>query len=165
MRAEFECVETGVEMIKFNDIKQNQAETINSLEKELTHESIRKSGVNIELKRKLQTAVIKLDRGENDECLNEFCKLAYLSGWAVPKLPHNPDRRAAEEWVKMEVYMNSLEAQVEIANSARIYECNASRTCDAIFSNLEQAEYHRMTKTPIDELWVQSKFTRFWCIL
>ena len=97
-------------------------------------------------KRKLQTAVIKLDRGENDKCLNEFCNLAYLSGLAVPKLPHNPDRRAAEEWVKMEVYMNSLEAQVEIANSARIYECNASRTCDAIFSNLEQAEYHRVTK-------------------
>ena len=42
--------------------------------------------------------------------------------------------------------MNSLEAQVEIANSARIYKCNASRTFDAIFSNLEQAEYHRVTK-------------------
>ena len=84
-------------MMKFSDMRQNQAETINRLEKDLIQESIRKSGVSIELKRKLQTAVIKLDRGENDECLNEFCNLAYLSGWAVPKLPHNPDRKAAEE--------------------------------------------------------------------
>ena len=42
--------------------------------------------------------------------------------------------------------MNSLEAQIEVANSARIYECNASRTCDAIFSNLEQKGYHREAK-------------------
>ena len=81
-------------------MRQNQAEPINELEEELIQESVRKSGVNIELKRKLQTAVIKLDRGENDECLNEFCNLAYLSGWAVPKLPHIPDRRASEEWVQ-----------------------------------------------------------------
>ena len=72
--------------MKFGDMRQNQAETINRLEKDLIQESIRKSGVNIELKRKLQTAVIELDRGENDECLNEFCNLAYLSGLAVPKL-------------------------------------------------------------------------------
>ena len=115
---EFECAETGVEMMKFSDMRQNQAETINRLEKELIKESIRKSGVNIELKRKLQTAVMKLDRGENDKCLNELCNLAYLPGWAVPKLPHNPDRKAAEEWVKMEVYTNSLEEQIEVANSS-----------------------------------------------
>ena len=47
-------------------MKQNQAETIDSLEKELTHESIRKSGVNIVIKMKLQAAVVKLDRGENE---------------------------------------------------------------------------------------------------
>ena len=84
-------------MMKFSDMKQNQVETIDSLEKELTRESIRKSGVNIVLKRKLQAAVVRLDRGENDESLTELCNLAYLPGWAVPKLPHNPDRKAAEE--------------------------------------------------------------------
>ena len=35
---------------------------------------------------------------------------------------------------KMEVYMNSLETKVQVANSSRIYECDASTICDAIFS-------------------------------
>ena len=77
-------------MMKFSDMKQNQAEYIDSLEKELIHEGIRKSGLNIELKKKLQGDVMKLDRGANDENLNELCNLAYLPGWTVPKLTHNP---------------------------------------------------------------------------
>ena len=75
-----------------------------------------------------------MDRGANNENLNELCNLAYLPGWDVPKLSHNPDSKAAAEWVKMEVYMNSLEVQVQVANSSRIYECDASTICDAIFS-------------------------------
>ena len=129
------------------------------LEKELIHERIKKRGVNIELKRKLQRAVINLDRGEKDESLNELCNLAYLPGWAVPKLPHNPDRKAAEEWVKMEVYINSLEVQVEVANSARIYECNASRTW-----KLGTIRTSSISKTPHDEFRIQPEFIRFWCI-
>ena len=85
---------------------------------------------------------MKLDRGENNECLSELCNLAYLPSWAMPKLPHNPYRKAVEEWVKMEVYINSLVVQTKVANSARIYECTATRTCNAIFSNMEQVEHH-----------------------
>ena len=69
-----------------------------------------------------------------------------MPGWAIPKLPHNPDRKAAEEWVKMEIYINSLVVQTKVVNSARIYECTASRTCNAIFSNMEQAEHPRVEK-------------------
>ena len=93
-----------------------------------------KSGVNMELKRKLQAAIMKLDRGKNDECLSEIFSLAYLPGWAMPKLPHNPNRKAVEEWVKLETYINSLMAQTEVAKSIQIYECTATRTCNAIFS-------------------------------
>ena len=105
-------------MMKFSDVKQHQAEYIDSLEKELIQEGIKKGVLNMELKKKLQEAVIKLDRGTNNENLNELCNLAYLPGWAVPKLSHNPDSKAAAEWVKMEVYMNSLEVQVQVANSS-----------------------------------------------
>ena len=47
---------------------------------------------------------------------------------------------------KMEVYMNSLETKVQVANSSRIYECDASTICDAVFFDLEQVGYHRSAK-------------------
>ena len=59
--------------MKFEHIKQNQAETVKNLEKEVIQESMSKSGVNVKLKRKLQAAILKLDKGENDECLSELC--------------------------------------------------------------------------------------------
>ena len=120
--------------MNFSDVKQHQAEYIDSLEKELIQEGIKKGVSNMELEKKLQGVVIKLDRGANNENLNELCNLAYLPDWAVPKLSHNPDSKAAAEWVKMEVYMNSLEIQAQVANTSRIYECDASTICDAIFS-------------------------------
>ena len=100
----------------------------------------------MELKRKLQGAVMKLDRGANDESLNELCNLAYLPGWVVPKLSHNPGNKAAAEWVKMEVYLYSLELQVQVANTSRIYECDASIVCDAIFFDMEQMGHHCLAK-------------------
>ena len=48
----------------------------------------------------LDLKLITTVEAENDESLTELCNLAYLPGWAVPKLPRNPDRKAAEEWVK-----------------------------------------------------------------
>ena len=57
-------------MMKFSDVKQNQAEYIDSLERELIQEGIRKDVSNMELKKKLQEAVIKLDRRANNENLN-----------------------------------------------------------------------------------------------
>ena len=63
---EFKCIETGVEMMKFSDVIQNQTEYIDILEKDLMLEVIRKGVSNIELKKKLQGAVMKLDRGAND---------------------------------------------------------------------------------------------------
>ena len=60
---EFECIETGIEMMKFSDVKQHQAKYIDSLEKDLMLEGIRKGVSNVELKKKLQGAVIKLDIG------------------------------------------------------------------------------------------------------
>ena len=84
-------------MMKFSDVKLNQAECIDSLEKELIQEGISKGILNIELKKKLQGAVMKLDRGANDENLNELCNLAYLPGWAVPKLSHNPDSKQLQK--------------------------------------------------------------------
>ena len=44
---EFECAETGAVMIKFEHIKQNQAETIINLEEEVIQESMSKSGANL----------------------------------------------------------------------------------------------------------------------
>ena len=104
---------------------------------------------------------MKLERGANDENLNELCNLAYLPGWAVPRLPHNPDRKAAEEWVKMEVYMNSLEVQVQVANSFRIFECDTSATFDAIFFDLEQVGHQSLSKTPHVDFRIQSEIIRF----
>ena len=103
-------------MMNVEHIKQSQAEMIKKLEKEVIQESMSKSGVNMKLKKKLQAAIMKLDRGKNDECLSEICSLAYLPGRAMPKLPHNPDRKAVEEWVKFEAYINSLMAQTKVAN-------------------------------------------------
>ena len=139
-------------------MRQSQAKCINNREEELIKESSKKSGVNTEINRKLQTAAILSDRGDDNEDLIDFYNLAYLPGWALPKLPHNPNRRAAEDWVTKEVYLTSLEAQVEIANSARIYECNMNRTCNAIFSTPEQAEYHRVTNHQM----MNYGYTRFW---
>ena len=48
---EFKCPETGVVMMKFQHIKQSQAETIKNLEEEVIQESMNKSGVNMELTR------------------------------------------------------------------------------------------------------------------
>ena len=140
---EFKCIETGVEKMKFSDVIQNQTEYIDILEKDLMLEVIRKGVSNIELKKKLQGAVMKLDRGANDENMNELCNLAFLPGWAVPKLSQNPNSKAAADWVKKEVYMNSLERQVQDASSSSIYECDVSTTCDEIFFDFEKVGHHR----------------------
>ena len=42
--------------------------------------------------------------------------------------------------------MNSLEIQVQVANTSQIYECDASTICDAIFFDLEQVGHHRSAK-------------------
>ena len=84
---EFECAKKFVENVECSDMRQNQAKCINNREEELIKESSKKSGVNTEINRKLQTAAIMLDRGDNNVDLIEFCNLAYLPGWAVPKLP------------------------------------------------------------------------------
>ena len=67
-------------MMKFSDVIQDQTEYIDILEKDLMLEVIRKGVSNIELKKKLQGAVMKLDRGANDENMNELCNLAFLPG-------------------------------------------------------------------------------------
>ena len=96
---EFECAEALAKMMmNVEHMKQSQAEMIKNLEEEVIHESVNKSGVNMELTRKLQAVIMKLDRGKNDDYLSEICSLAYLPGLAMPKLPHNPNRKAVEEW-------------------------------------------------------------------
>ena len=107
-------------MMNVEHMKQSQAEMIKNIEEEIIQESLNKSGTNMELKRKLQAAIIRLDRGKNDEFLSEICSLAYLPGWAKPKLPHNPNRKAVEEWVKLETYVDSLMAQTKVAKSIQM---------------------------------------------
>ena len=105
-----------------------------------------KSGISMELKKKLQAAIISQDRGKNNESMSEICSLAYLPGWAMPRLPHNPNRNAVEEWVKLETYVISLMAQTEVAKSIQISGCTATRTCNAIFVNMRQAGQHYVEK-------------------
>ena len=133
-------------MMNVEHMKQSQAEMIKHIEEEIIQESLNKNGTNMELKRKLHAAIIRLDRGKNDECLSEICSLVYLPGWVKPKLPHNPNRKGVEEWVKLETYINSLMAQTEVANSILIYEFIVTRTCNAIFVNMRQVEQHHMEK-------------------
>ena len=109
-------------------------------------EGIRKGVSNIELKKKLRGAVIKLDIGVNDENLDELCNLAYLPSWAIPKLSQNSGSKAAAEWIRTEVYMNSLEKQVQDVSSSSIFEFDASAACDAIFFDLEKVGHHRSAK-------------------
>ena len=92
---EFKCAEK-LAKIMMNDENMNQgrAKMIKSIEEEVIQESMNKNGINMELKKRLQAAIISLDRGKNEESLNEICSLAYLPGWAMPRLPHNPNRNA-----------------------------------------------------------------------
>ena len=101
-----------------------------------------KSGINIELKNRLQSAIISLDRGRNEESLIEICSLAYLPTWAAPNLPKNTVRKQVENWVKLEVYEAALEKQYEVAKVIQISGCAATKTCNSLFVNMKQAELH-----------------------
>ena len=69
---ELECVETCSPIKNFSDHTQHQAKYIDKLEKDLILEGIRKGISDVDLKKKLQGAVIKLDIGVNDENLDEL---------------------------------------------------------------------------------------------
>ena len=52
-------------MLKDEIMYKDRAERIENLEQEIMQENKMKSGVNIELKNRLQNAIISLDRGSN----------------------------------------------------------------------------------------------------
>ena len=147
---EFECAKNFIENVECEDMKQFQADCIRNLEERLIREIGEKSGVNTEINLKFQTTTISLDREENNLDLSEFCNLAYLPGRAEPKLLNNSNRRAVESWVTKEVYLTALEAQIDLANSARIHKFHMVRTCNALFTSIERAEYHRVTKHQVN---------------
>ena len=105
-----------------------------------------KSGINIELKNRLQSAIISLDRGSNEESLIEICSLAYLPTWAAPKFPQNAEWKHIEHLVKLEVYEASLEKQSDVAKAIQISGCAATKTCNSLFVNMKQAEMHFLQK-------------------
>ena len=119
---------------------------IESLEQEIMQEQMMKSGINIEFKHRLQSAIISLDRGSNEESLIEICSLAYLPTWAAPNLQKNTVRKQVENWVKLEVYEASLEKQYEVAKAIQISGCAATKTCNSLFVNMKQAELHFLQK-------------------
>ena len=94
-----------------------RADMIESLEQEIIQESKNKSGINMELKKRLQAAILSLDRDKNEESLVEICSLAYLPRWAMPRLPQNQNRKAVEDWVELETYEISLMKQTEVAKA------------------------------------------------
>ena len=78
-------METCAPIKNFSDHTQHQAKCIDKLEKDLILEGIRMGISDVDLKKKLQGAVIKLDIGVNNENLDELCKLAYLPSWTILK--------------------------------------------------------------------------------
>ena len=68
------CMDLVAPIENLSDSIQHQANDIDKLEKNLILEGIRKGISNVDLKKKLQGAVIKLDIG-----------VAYLPGWAIPR--------------------------------------------------------------------------------
>ena len=107
-------------MLKDENMNKGRVEMIESLEQEILQEYKMKSGINMELKNRLQAAIISLDRGNNEESLIEICSLAYLPTWAAPNLPKNTVRKQVANWVKLEVYEASLEKQSEVAKALQI---------------------------------------------
>ena len=99
-------METCAPIKNFSDHTQHQAKCIDKLEKDLILEGIRMGISDVDLKKKLQGAVIKLDTGVNNENLDELCKLAYLPGLFIPRKSRNSCITPASEWIRNEVYMN-----------------------------------------------------------
>ena len=74
---EFECAEKLAKiMLKDENMNKGRVEMIESLEQEILQEYKMKSGINMELKNRLQAVIISLDRGNNEESLIEICSLA-----------------------------------------------------------------------------------------
>ena len=82
----------------------------------------------------------------NDENLDELCELVYLPRWASLKTSQGPYITAANEWIRNEIYITSLERQVNDACSSSIYECDVSITCKPIFFNMSKLRYHRSSR-------------------
>ena len=80
-------------MLKDENMKKGRAERIENLEQEIMQENKMKSGVNIELKNRLQNAIISLDRGSSEESMIEICSLAYLPTWAGPKFSQHTEKK------------------------------------------------------------------------
>ena len=144
---EFECAEKLAKiMLKDENMNKGRVEMIESLEQEIVQEYKMKSGINMELKNRLQAAIISLDRGNNEESLIEICSLAYLPTWAAHKFPQNTERKQIENWVRLEIYESSLEKQSEVTKAIQISGCAATRTCNSLFVNMKQAEMHYIQK-------------------
>ena len=58
-------VELYFTLLKDENMNEGRAERIENLEQEIMQENKMKSGFNIELKNRLQNAIISLDRGSN----------------------------------------------------------------------------------------------------
>ena len=58
-------VELYFTLLKDENMNKGRAERIENLEQEIMQENKMKSGFNIELKNRLQNAIISLDRGSN----------------------------------------------------------------------------------------------------
>ena len=101
-----------------------------------------KSDSNTELKKRLEKAIINMDKGSNDEFMLEMCSLIYLPTWATPKFPQNTERSQLETWVKLETYKTSLERQSEDAKAVQISSCAVDKSCDFFCFNMKQAEIH-----------------------
>ena len=89
-------------MLRDEVMNKGRAERIEGLEKEIMQENELKSGSNTELKKRLEKAIIDIDKGSNDEFMLEMCSLIYLPTWATPKFPQNTEGSQLETWVKLE---------------------------------------------------------------
>ena len=94
--------------------------------------------------KRLEYAIINIDKGCNDEPVLELCSLLYLPTWSTPRVPHNTERYQLETWVRLENYENSLERQSDDAKAVQISSCTSDKNCRFLFFNKRQAELHAL---------------------
>ena len=98
----------------------NQIKYIESLERQLIVEGMKREISIEDLRKKLRGAVLKLDIGVNDENLDELCELVYLPRWSNLRKSQDPYIGATNEWIRNEEYITSLEKQIDDACSMNV---------------------------------------------
>ena len=128
-------------MLRNDEMNRNSIERIEGLEREIKQEN---EGIDAEITKRLEYAIINIDKGCNDEPVLELCSLLYLPTWSTPRVPHNTERYKLETWVRLENYENSLERQSEDAKAVQISSSTLDKNCGFLFFNKRQAELHTL---------------------